>query len=87
MDLSLVTWRKSSHSIGNGGECVEISAEPTLRPARDSKNPDGSVLAFGSAEWRAFTETIKSGRARHCEGHALVISNARLSLAAAGQGV
>jgi hypothetical protein len=24
MDLSRVTWRKSSHSQGNGGECVEV---------------------------------------------------------------
>jgi hypothetical protein len=54
-------WRKSSHSANNGS-CVEVSAEPTLRLARDSKNPDGSVLAFSPAEWRAFTETIKSGR-------------------------
>jgi hypothetical protein len=55
-------WRKSSRSASNGGQRFEVSAETTLRLARDSKNPDGSVLAFSPAEWRMFTETIKSGR-------------------------
>jgi hypothetical protein len=26
MDVSRVTWRKSSYSMGNGGECVEFGA-------------------------------------------------------------
>ena len=77
MDLSSVNWRKSTRSSNNGacveigiwrksrrnsGECVEASAEPTMRLARDSKNPDGSVLAFSPAQWRTFTEIVKSGR-------------------------
>ncbi|WP_372500220.1 DUF397 domain-containing protein [Sphaerisporangium perillae] len=26
MDLSTAAWRKSSHSGGNGGQCVEVAA-------------------------------------------------------------
>lgn len=36
-------WRKSSRSGGNGGSCVEIAHTRTA--VRDSKNPDGPVLA------------------------------------------
>ncbi|WP_084219704.1 DUF397 domain-containing protein [Spirillospora albida] len=80
MDTANITWRTSRHSIGNGGECVEIgtwrkssrSADETdcvevaageaLVLARDSKDPDGTVLAFGSDAWAAFLGTVKSGR-------------------------
>jgi predicted secreted Zn-dependent protease len=61
MDFSRVTWRKSSHSTGNGGECVEVAATEALRLARDSKNPDGPVLAFTSHAWNAFMSSIKAG--------------------------
>jgi hypothetical protein len=33
-------WRKSSRSIGNAGECVEVA-----HALRDSKNPTGPVLS------------------------------------------
>lgn len=32
-----MNWRKSSHSGGNGGQCVEL--KNTLDGVRDSKNP------------------------------------------------
>jgi hypothetical protein len=28
---------------------------------RDSKDPEGPVLAFGSGEWRVFTDQVKAG--------------------------
>jgi hypothetical protein len=31
------------------------------RPVRDSKDPDGPVLAFSLAEWRAFAIGVKAG--------------------------
>lgn len=45
------TWRKSSHSNGDGnGECVEVSlAHDAL--VRDSKNASGGVLAFSAPAW------------------------------------
>jgi hypothetical protein len=36
------TWRKSTYSGGEGGNCVELVG--TLDAVRDSKNPDGPVL-------------------------------------------
>ena len=62
MDLSNATWRKSSYSGGNGGNCVEIAVLPdSSRAVRDSKNPDGPKLVFAPAAWRAFTAAVKDG--------------------------
>lgn len=82
MDLTRATWRKSSYSGNNGGECVEITAVPDWRKSsfsgnnggncveitvgshliavRDSKDRSGPVLAFTSADWRAFTRQLKT---------------------------
>jgi len=69
VDLSNAAWRKSSYSGGNGGQCVEVAAvnsrESNLAGVcvvRDSKDPDGSVLAFGPGQWRLFTADVKVGR-------------------------
>ncbi|MBC6468200.1 DUF397 domain-containing protein [Actinomadura alba] len=59
MDLSAARWRKSSHSGGDSGDCVEIAGLPGGVAVRDSKNPDGPVLSFGSAAWRTFTRSVK----------------------------
>ena len=65
MDLSNATWRKSSYSGGNGGNCVEIAALPDHgRAVRDSKDPDGPKLVFAPATWRAFTAAVKARRLR-----------------------
>jgi len=42
-------WRRSSHSDGDGGECVELAALSGQVLVRDSKNPDGPVLSFQRA--------------------------------------
>ena len=58
--LSSLNWRKSSYSNGQAN-CVEVAnAEPVIA-VRDSKNPDGPVLVFGAAEWRAFVAGITAG--------------------------
>ncbi|MEV6859907.1 DUF397 domain-containing protein [Streptosporangium subroseum] len=67
-------WRKSSLSGGSGGDCVEVAVVPghpdlaahkvgedELYLVRDSKDPDGSKLAFTSAEWDAFLAGVKLG--------------------------
>ncbi len=55
-------WRKSSHSGSDGGGCVEIASRvPAIVAVRDSKDPDGPVLAFSREDWQAFTARIKSG--------------------------
>jgi hypothetical protein len=62
MDVTGAKWRKSSHSSGNGGQCVEVAQNlPGAVAVRDSKDPDGPVLAFSFAEWRAFTARLKFG--------------------------
>ncbi|WP_405393436.1 DUF397 domain-containing protein [Microbispora hainanensis] len=68
-----MTWRKSRRS-GNGSNCVEIAVVDAaqvraqykvdaerLYLVRDSKDPDGSVLAFTPSEWDAFVGGVKDG--------------------------
>lgn len=61
IDLSAATWRKSSYSNSDGGECVEVSdGFATLIPVRDSKNPRGPVLVFPAGGWASFVSSVKS---------------------------
>jgi hypothetical protein len=55
-----LTWIKSSYSGSEGGSsCVEIAVLPNGVAVRDSKDPDGPVLRFSGAEWRAFIRRLK----------------------------
>lgn len=57
-----IAWVKSSYSSGTGGNCVEVAERPDGgRAVRDSKDPDGPRLTFGSAAWEAFTASVKAG--------------------------
>ncbi|MGW1494717.1 DUF397 domain-containing protein [Streptomyces sp. NPDC002402] len=62
-DASALTgWRKSSHSNGEGGECVEIAdGHPSAAPVRDSKNPQGPALVFSADGWLSFVGAVKRG--------------------------
>jgi hypothetical protein len=65
MDNSHVTWRKSSYSGGNGGNCVEVaSTGQPLIAVRDSKDPYGPKLAFTSPMWKSFVQQTRSKRGR-----------------------
>ncbi|MGW3563738.1 DUF397 domain-containing protein [Streptomyces sp. NPDC000941] len=60
-DLSVATWRKSSYSNNDGGNCVEVADNlPDIVPVRDSKNPEGPALIFPSRSWAAFITTLKA---------------------------
>jgi hypothetical protein len=61
-DLSTAAWRKSSHSNGEGGSCIE-SADgfPGIVPVRDSKDPEGPALIFPAESWAFFVAAIKDG--------------------------
>ncbi|WP_316771945.1 DUF397 domain-containing protein [Streptomyces sasae] len=62
LDLTVVTWRKSSYSNQDGGECVEVSDDfATVVPVRDSKNPHGPAIAFPAEGWSAFVSAVKGG--------------------------
>jgi Domain of unknown function (DUF397) len=52
------SWRKSSYSGDNGGECIEVAATEDVL-VRDTADRCGPVLAFTDEVWRAFTATIR----------------------------
>lgn len=54
-------WHKSSRSGSNGGACVEVAVEPSVVGIRDSKAPDGPVLAFDRATFSTFLHSLKTG--------------------------
>ncbi|WP_019631523.1 DUF397 domain-containing protein [Actinomadura atramentaria] len=56
-----IAWRKSSYSGNGGGNCVEVAAAGGLSLARDSKDPEGPVLAVDSHRWGSFLGRIKAG--------------------------
>jgi hypothetical protein len=57
-----LNWRKSSYSASNGGACVEVAdGSAAMVAVRDSKDPEGPVLAFAPHEWQAFIAAIKAG--------------------------
>ncbi len=62
IDLSTVTWRKSSYSNQDGGQCLEVAdGLPALVPVRDSKDPHGPALLFPAAAWSSFVTAVKAG--------------------------
>ncbi|MFJ9686060.1 DUF397 domain-containing protein [Streptomyces bacillaris] len=59
-DLTSVTWRKSSYSNSDGGDCVEVAdGLPGVVPVRDSKRPEGSAVIFGASAWAAFVDDVR----------------------------
>lgn len=59
---ALSVWRKSSYSENGAGGCVEVSEGFSDGvPVRDSKNPHGPALVFGTAAWSAFVDAVKGG--------------------------
>ncbi|MEU7225880.1 DUF397 domain-containing protein [Streptomyces chrestomyceticus] len=64
MNVTDVTWRKSTYS-GGQGECLEIAdGLPPCSPVpiRDSKRPDGPHLLFSAPAWVAFVDALKAAR-------------------------
>ena len=56
-------WRKASYSGNGGGSCVEVARNlPRIVAVRDSKDPDGPMLAVETAGWRTFIADVKAGR-------------------------
>ncbi|MFZ4297640.1 DUF397 domain-containing protein [Streptomyces cinereoruber] len=61
IDLNDITWRKSSYSNTDGGNCLEVADHLPLVPVRDSKVPDGPALVFGGDAWTSFVGGVKRG--------------------------
>ena len=59
----LTTWRKSTYSGGNGGECIEVaSTSERLIAVRDSKNPSGPKLLISSPMWQVFAQRVRTAQ-------------------------
>ncbi|MGD0927940.1 MAG: DUF397 domain-containing protein [Streptosporangiaceae bacterium] len=60
IDLSRANWHTSSHSGGNGGQCVEVAGNlPGAVVVRDSKARQEGTLVFSRAAWSRFIATLK----------------------------
>ena len=57
-DFSSAAWRKSSHSGGQTGQCVEVAHLSGLIGIRDSKNPDGTKLAVRPDAFRSLVQHL-----------------------------
>jgi hypothetical protein len=55
-----VTWRTSSYSGNNGGQCIEVGNASHVIAVRDSKDRQGPMLAFDPQDWQRFTERVKA---------------------------
>lgn len=55
------SWRKSSYSGDNGGECVEVASNDAVL-VRDTSDRDGAVLTLSATSWRTFMAAIRN----HC---------------------
>jgi hypothetical protein len=61
-DLPVTTWRKSSRSGPQGGNCVEVARLPDGQVAiRNSRDPAGPALVFTPGEWAAFVGGARNG--------------------------
>lgn len=62
LELSAANWRKSSHSNGQGGACIEVADGLVgVVPVRDSKEPGRAALVFGAPAWSAFVAAVRDG--------------------------
>ncbi|MGW4726994.1 DUF397 domain-containing protein [Streptomyces sp. NPDC004291] len=61
VDLSTVTWRKSSYSNYDGGQCLEVADNLPHIPVRDSKTPTAPALVFATSAWASFVDGVKGG--------------------------
>lgn len=60
VDVSAVSWRKSSYSNQDGGNCLEVAdGFSRVVPVRDSKEPSGPVLIFEQAAWSSFVASVR----------------------------
>lgn len=62
--MTSCVWVKASRSHGNGN-CVEVAAVVGGVEVRDSKDPEGPVLRFTTAEWLAFADGMDKGEFDH----------------------
>jgi Domain of unknown function (DUF397) len=57
--LGDLSWRVARRC--DAGSCVRIAQKGDMVLIGDSKDPEGPVLAYSTAEWRTFAEGLKQG--------------------------
>jgi hypothetical protein len=63
MSKGQYTWIKSSYSGSQGGNCVEVAIGMRGQMlVRDTKDREGTVLAFSPDMWQEFATNLKAGR-------------------------
>ncbi|MCA1655745.1 MAG: DUF397 domain-containing protein [Pseudonocardiaceae bacterium] len=60
-DWATVPFRKSSRSSTNGGNCVEVGAQPGLIGVRDSKSPGDGLIELPASAWTGFLSALRAG--------------------------
>jgi Domain of unknown function (DUF397) len=58
--LADLAWRTATASAGKNA-CVEVAPLAAGVAIRHSKDPDGAVLRYTTAEWNAFLRGVKAG--------------------------
>lgn len=53
------SWRKSSYSSGNGGQCIEAGHAPGAVLVRDTTDRDGVTLSVSPEAWASFAASLK----------------------------
>ena len=51
-------WRVATYT-GSSGDCVEVGDTDSAILVRDSKDRTGKALAFTTAIWQSFTNSLK----------------------------
>ncbi len=60
MEVSDLSWRKSSYSSNGGGNCVEVGNGSGVVAVRDTTDRDGGTLTFTASAWAAFAASLKN---------------------------
>ncbi|MBV9451269.1 MAG: DUF397 domain-containing protein [Streptosporangiaceae bacterium] len=60
--MDTMSWRKSSYSGENGGQCVEVGAASGAGRVlvRDTRDRSGQVLEFTPAAWRRLLARLRA---------------------------
>ncbi len=60
MTIRVTSWRRSSYSGSQGGNCVEVAGQDRSVLVRDTKQAGtGPVLRFSAQAWRSFADQVK----------------------------
>jgi len=66
--LDNASWRKSSYSGTNGGDCVEAAGWADHVLVRDTTDRDGVVLSVPCAAWQGFIGMLTTGGQQRVRG-------------------